>query len=284
MAGAGGMLGHALQRALTVRGACFVAPGERDFDITDSDVVRRRVKEFAATLASGQTGALLNAAAYTNVEQAEDEPEIACRVNEEGPRILAQAARDAGLAFVHVSTDFVFDGTKRGAYTESDQPNPLSVYGASKLAGEAAVMDADPDALVVRTAWAFGEHGVSFPAKIINAARMRPTISVVTDEIGSPTYTADLAAGILSLLDAGATGLFHLAGSGSCNRFDLARETLDLAGLGSVELEPVTSDCFPSKAARPMNSVLDCSKAAALGVVMPDWRDALARFIAVRGL
>jgi len=275
------MLGTALQSVCTLRGIPCEAPSERDFDITDEAVVRAVVASFAE--GAGGAGVLVNAAAYTNVERAEDDAETAYRVNEHGPRLLALAARDAGVRFVHVSTDFVFDGMKDGAYTEQDAPAPLSVYGASKLAGELAVAGAMPDALIVRTAWVFGPAGANFPTKVLELASRLPALTVVTDEHGSPTYTPDLAAGIVDLIDAGASGLYHLVGSGSCSRYELAHEILRLAGI-DIPVEPVTSDAFPTKAARPANSVLDCSKAAALGVVMPEWRDALARFIAaVRG-
>jgi dTDP-4-dehydrorhamnose reductase len=220
-----------------------------------------------------------SAAAYTNVERAEDDAQNAYRVNELGAHLLAEAARDAGLAFVHVSTDFVFDGAKRGAYVETDATNSLSVYGASKLAGERAVAEAFPEALIVRTAWVYGPAGDNFPVKILRAARAGGPVRVVTDEVGSPTYTMDLAAGVLALADAGASGLFHLAGTGSCTRYELAVEVLRVAGL-EASVEPVMAATFPSRAARPANSVLDCSKAAALGVLMPEWRDALERFIA----
>ena len=282
IAGAGGMLGTALQRVLTERGIAFTAPPESEFDITSPASVDLVVSAFATEcLAVADQCVLVNAAAYTNVERAEDDPETAYRVNEHGARMLAIAARNAGLKFVHVSTDFVFDGAKDGAYAESDPVNPLSVYGASKLAGEVAVAEADPDAIVARTAWVFGEGGVNFPVKILELAASRPKLSVVTDEIGSPTYTYDLATALVGLVEARATGLFHLAGSGSCSRFELAAEVLRLAGL-PTEMDPVTSDAFPTKAARPANSVLDCSKAAALGVTMSDWRDSLARFMAGR--
>lgn len=282
IAGAGGMLGGGLQRVLTERGVPFTAPAEGDFDITDPASVDRAVATFAAEcFAVAEQCVLVNAAAYTNVERAEDDPETAYRVNEHGARMLAIAARNVGLTFVHVSTDFVFDGAKDGAYVETDPVHPLSVYGASKLAGEVAVAEAHPDAVIVRTAWAFGEGGVHFPVKILELAASRPALSVVTDEVGSPTYSYDLAVGIVGLVEARARGLYHLAGSGSCSRFELAAEVLRLAGLDTT-LQPVTSDAFPTKAARPANSVLDCSKAAALGVTMPDWHDSLARFMARR--
>jgi dTDP-4-dehydrorhamnose reductase len=278
IAGAGGMLGTALQRVLAGSGSTFFAPATEGFDITDPSAVHQRLAEFAETLAAGQLGVVVNAAAFTDVERAEDDLERAYLVNEHGPMLLADAALEVGLQLVHISTDFVFDGRKHGPYVESDRPNPLSVYGASKLAGEIAVQAEYPEALIVRTAWVFGPGGANFPAKILGAARTRPLVQVVTDEVGCPTYTLDLAAGIIGLIAAEATGLFHLAGSGSCTRFELAAETLRLAGV-DTRLEPVTSDVFPSRARRPLNSVLECGKAAALGVTLPHWRDGLSRFL-----
>lgn len=274
------MLGTALQRVLTASDpGCFSAPDEAHLDITDVRQVEASLGEFVRTVPDGGRGVVVNAAAYTNVERAEEDAEKAYLVNETGARLLARAAREAGLGFVHVSTDFVFDGEKSGPYVETDEPNPLSVYGASKLAGEFAVAEENPQALVVRTVWVFGPRGANFPTKILQVARERGRVTVVTDEVGSPTYTPDLATGILGLVAAGATGLFHLAGSGTCSRYEMAVETLRLAGLGEVPVDPVTSDTFPTKAARPRNSVLDCSKARRLGVEMPPWTDALARFL-----
>jgi dTDP-4-dehydrorhamnose reductase len=273
IAGAGGMLGTALREALASSNAEVVAPGERDFDITDAAAVSRVVEAFA----SGGPGTLLNAAAYTNVERAEDEPELAFLVNEAAPRILAETAAAHGLRFAHVSTDFVFDGDKRAPYVETDATNPLSVYGASKLAGELAVLDAMPGALVVRTAWSYFERGVNFPLKVLALASTRDEISVVTDEVGSPTYAPDLARGIIGLAEAGAGGVFHLAGAGACSRFEMATELLALVG-SATRVMPTTSDRFPSAARRPAYSVLDCGRAAALGVRMPAWTDALRRF------
>ena len=278
IAGAGGMLGTALQRVMGERGLRFEAPPERELDITDPVAVSARVSAFTASLAPGEHGVLVNAAAYTNVEAAEDNEDVAYLVNAQGPAILARAACEHGLGFVHVSTDFVFDGRKVGAYTEDDDTNPLSVYGTSKFSGELAVELEYSGAIIVRTAWVFGPGGMNFPVKILEVAKTRPQLSVVTDEVGSPTYTVDLAAGILGLVDADAHGLYHLAGTGSCSRFDLAERIVTLAGL-DTPIEPVTSDAFPTKAQRPRNSVLDCSRAAELGVIMPEWSDALARFM-----
>lgn len=275
IAGSSGMLGTSLRLVAGVRGVDFEAPGESDFDVTHESAVRRVMDGFAMRHPGGL---VVNAAAYTNVERAEDDRSRAFLVNEDGARSLAAASRDRGLGFVHVSTDFVFNGTKAGPYVETDDPAPLSVYGASKLAGERAVADEYPEALVVRTAWVFGPAGINFPVKILRAAAEHREIRGVTDECGSPTYTVDLAGALLDLAASGACGLFHLAGAGEANRYELARETLRLGGY-DAQVEPVLSATFPSRVARPANSVLDCSKAEARGVVMPDWRDGLARFV-----
>jgi dTDP-4-dehydrorhamnose reductase len=269
------MLGTALQTVLAGAGVRFSAPPEAAFDITDANVVASVVDAFA----HANPGALLvNAAAYTNVERAEDDTETAYRVNELGARLLAEAARDSGLGFAHVSTDFVFDGTKAGGYVETDATNPLSIYGASKLAGERAVAAAYPEALIVRTAWVYGPAGDSFPAKILRAACAGRPLRVVTDETGSPTYTLDLATGLIQLAEAGGAGLYHLAGAGACTRYVLALALIELAGLDTL-VEPVLASEYPTRAARPANSVLDCSKAAGIGVIIPGWQRGLARYV-----
>ena len=279
IAGSNGMLGTALQRVLAKRGVRFDAPPERSLDITSENGVGEQVRAFATGLSEIESGVVLNAAAYTNVDAAEDDPERAYAVNERGARLLAAAARDAGLEFLHVSTDFVFDGEKTGPYVETDEPNPLSVYGASKLAGERAVAESCPDAKIVRTAWVFGSNGVNFPVKVLTAAREGRALTVVDDEIGSPTYTVDLAEGVLTLVETGAPpGIYHLAGSGSVSRYELAVEALRLAGL-QVPIAHARAGDYPTNAARPRNSVLDCSKAARCGVTMPAWQDALRRFL-----
>jgi dTDP-4-dehydrorhamnose reductase len=302
--GAGGMLGTALARVAERRGYVPRSCAEAELDITDRSAVLKAIAGFASGAErAGVGGAVVNAAAYTDVEKAEDEAEHAFLVNDHAAGWLAAAARDEGLAFVHVSTDFVFDGTKAGAYLETDDPRPLNVYGASKLAGERAVLSTNPEALVVRTAWTYGLGGNCFPVKVLGRARAAiegtaasaataalggddlagPVLRVVADEVGSPTYSDDLADGLLALLSAGATGLYHLTGAGSCSRYELALETLRLAGLvvpDDLTLEPVTSDVFPTKAVRPLNSVLDCAKAASMGVRLQAWQDGLARFLA----
>lgn len=284
--GAGGMLGTALTRVAPSRGFAPRPFTEAQLDITDREATRKVVAEFAVRAAETRVAAaVVNAAAYTDVEKAEDYVERAFLINETAAGWLAEAARENGLAFVHVSTDFVFDGAKGAPYVETDEPHPLSVYGASKLAGELAVLSAHPEALVIRTAWTFGLGGTNFPLKILQRARdlEPPLLRVVADEVGSPTYAPDLAEGLLLMLLTGASGLYHLAGAGRCSRYELALETLRLGGVvvpDDLVVEPVESTSFPTKAVRPLAAVLDCSKAAELGVRLPAWQDGLARYVA----
>ncbi len=241
----------------------------------------RRCAAAAAAGAAPGTGTVINAAAYTDVEGAEDHEERAYAVNDRAAANLAASAAAHGLGLVHVSTDFVFDGTKDGPYTEDDEPHPLNAYGRSKLAGERSVAAAHPLPLVVRTAWVYGpsvQAGTNFPTKILALARTRDELQVVDDEMGTPTAAVDLARGILGLLGLGATGLFHLAGSGVCSRFEMAREILAAADL-RTRLVPVERGRFPSKVVRPANSALSSEKAATLGVVMPPWQTSLRAYV-----
>jgi dTDP-4-dehydrorhamnose reductase len=268
------MLGSALTAQCEKLGVVCRAYAEADLDITDAEAVDAAAAHFAA-----QDGVLMiNAAAYTDVERAEDEEERAFAVNDTGARNVARAAARQGLGFVHVSTDFVFDGASKAPYTEKDEPHPLNAYGRSKLAGERSVLEVCPTALLVRTAWVYGLGGSNFPLKIIELARRREEIQVVNDEFGSPTASIDLARGILELRRLRATGLFNLTGSGSCSRYELAREIVSAAGL-STRVLPVGRGFFPSKAVRPANSVLSMEKARRLGVEMPPWAPSLRAFV-----
>ena len=265
--GASGMLGLALTSLCDELDlSCHPYP-EAHLDITDAVAVAAAIARFAAQ--SGGHGLVVNAAAFTDVERAEHEEKRAFAVNDRGARNVAKAAAHHGLQLVHVSTDFVFDGTKDGPYTEEDVPNPLNAYGRSKLAGEKAVAEVCPDALVVRTAWVYGPGGTNFPRKIVELAHERDELQVVSDEFGSPTASADLARGILQLWNLGATGLFHLAGAGSCSRYEMAEQIVGCAGL-STRLVPVSREALLSgaaagRAARPANSVLDTERARRSG-------------------
>jgi dTDP-4-dehydrorhamnose reductase len=285
--GADGQLGHELCGAL----GCFahVVPAtEAEFDMTDAAALRR-------ALETASPDAIVNAAAYTDVDGAERDPSAAMRVNAGAVGTLGEYALGARCALVHYSTDFVFDGTKGGAYRESDAPSPLGEYGRSKLAGERVLADLGAPALVLRTAWVYSLRRKSFVSTILRLARERDELRVVADQQGSPTFCRDLAqATALLLYGARATpfesfrdarGVYHLAGGGSCTRFELARAALELdprrAEHKVKSLVPVPTEAYPLPARRPACAPLDCSRAReTFGVELPPWREALARALA----
>lgn len=269
--GAGGQLGLAL--ADLVPDAVLL---DRDaLDITSRDAVMDAVR-------THRPDVIVNAAAFTKVDQAEAERDKAMLINAEAVQHLTEGADEVEAILVQPSTDYVFDGEKETPYSEDDPTGPVSVYGMSKLAGERHAAGAKRH-LIVRTSWVFGE-GRNFIRTILKAADDLEELSVVNDQIGLPTYAIDLAAGIVGLLDVEADGLFHLAGGGEAGTWaDLAEHAISVADK-AARVKRVTTDEFLSTRAepvapRPKNSVLDCSKARALGVSLPDWRDAVSRYL-----
>lgn len=279
--GAGGQLGRCLVARLQSDPANELAVGfdRRALDIADEAALHRAL----TTLPGGPPDVVANAAAMTQVDRCETEPEEAAAGNTTGPAALAQLCQELGARFVHVSTDYVFDGTGTRPYTETDPTAPRSVYGRSKLEGERRVLAAQPDALVVRTAWVFGP-GRNFVRTILEAAaRARrgeaPPLRVVADQRGSPSYAGDLADGIVRLVDANARGLVHLTNAGIATWWELARAAVDAWGHPELPIEQVSTDEFPRPAPRPAWSVLDNAKAVQLGVRLPDWREGLRRYL-----
>lgn len=267
--GSGGMLGGAVEIACRQRGSAAEAiRGAHELDITDRDQVTRCLKE-------RRPAVVINAAGYTDVDGAEREPDAADRVNRAGPEHLARAARDAGALLVHFSTEYVFDGRAQRPYRVDDPPNPLSAYGRSKLAGERAIADSGCRHLIIRTSWLYAERGRNFVRTILDLARSRPELEVVDDQVGRPTYAADLASITLELIEHGATGIVHAANDGQCSRFELARAAVGLAGL-ECRVRPCTTARMPRPAARPAFGVLDLSATVALVGRPRPWPDALA--------
>lgn len=245
-------------------------------DITDPE----RVSELVAEV---RPAVVINCAAYTKVDLAEKEASLAEEVNARSPGLLARVCNDVGALLVHYSTDYVFDGSKASPYVEDDEPNPASVYGSTKLAGEKAASDAK-DHLILRTSWVFGD-GRNFVSTIVEAARSRGQISVVDDQIGRLSYAPDIAAATLQLLRAGARGLFHLTGGGPpASWADVAELAIRYAGVAATVERISTERFFEGRsgpvAPRPANSVLDCAKAEGLGASLRDWREALAEYLA----
>jgi dTDP-4-dehydrorhamnose reductase len=215
---------------------------------------------------------VVHAAAFTNVDGCEQDPERAYQVN-------ALGAQQAGAAMLYVSTNEVFDGTEREPYREWDRPSPISVYARTKAAGEQVVRDLLQRFYVVRIAWLFGPGGSNFVTKILDAAGKNGTLRVAADEFGNPTYAPDLAAAIRRLAESGQYGIYHFTNSGFCSRYELARESLRLAGLGDLPITPILNSEWPRPSRPPLHAVLANTAGAALGITFRPWQAALAEYV-----
>jgi dTDP-4-dehydrorhamnose reductase len=267
--GANGQLGRELVRAFA--GHDVRALGSAESDVTDVESLRGALGDLPPDL-------VLNAAAYTNVDEAERSPEQAHLVNGAGAANVARLADELGAGVVYVSTDYVFDGAGGAPYPESAAPNPVNAYGRSKLEGERQTARRASRAWIVRTSWLYGGEGKSFVNAILAAARQRDELTVVDDEVAGPTLVADLAVAIRDLIAHAAPGVYHLANDGECSRADLARAALELAG-SSARVRPVSSAEYwgdRPHAVRPAHSTLANHAAAAVGVRLRPWREALA--------
>ncbi len=241
-------------------------------EITDPAAVHAFVQEHQPQL-------VVNCSAYTDVDGCTRDPDLAMAVNGDGPGHLAAACAEVGARLMHVSTDFVFDGRADRPYREDDPVDPVSAYGASKLAGERNVLRHVPEACIVRTAWLYGLHGKNFVATMLRLGRERDELRVVHDQVGSPTYTVDLADAMIRLLQAEATGIVHVVGTGQCSWCELAQAALELAGI-ATPVRPITADEFDSPTERPAYSVLSTERYTALtGCSIRPWRDALADYV-----
>jgi len=285
LGGKNGLLGRAVVDALTRAGVETLAVSSADVDYFDADALDDFLDDFqegheADGPDAGSVDCIINAVAYTQVDRAEDQPEEAYRLNASLPALLGVLAEERELRLVHFSTDFEFDGQKGAPYLPTDAANPLSVYGASKLAGEEALMALDlPGLLILRTAWLFGAGRMNFVQRILELAAERKELKVVADQFGSPTGTTDLARLTVALLRNGATGLLHAANSGQASWHELAAEAVRLAGL-SCRVLPIPTSGYPTRAPRPANSVLDIADTVRLAGYTPrHWREALAEYV-----
>ena len=273
--GAKGMLGQAVVAAAEKSSDQTLALGRGELDITDAAAITAAIDEF-------EPDALINCAAWTDVDGAETEEAAATEINGAGAANLAASCAASGVRLIHVSTDYVFDGSASEPYLESSPVNPQSAYGRSKLAGEAAIEAAGGDYAIVRTAWLFGAGGPNFVATMLKLGAEREQIEVVTDQIGCPTWTGHLAPALIACAAAEQTGIFHAVGGGRCSWFDLASETIALAGL-KAKVEPTTTDSFPRPAPRPAFSVLG-SERGDEAIVLPDWHEGLRGYLAAAGV
>ena len=268
--GAGGMLGVDLRLAAEAAGHETVTPSRLQLDVCDRAAV-------AAAVTAAAPDVVVNCAAWTDVDGAEEEPTGAMQVNGTGAGNVAAAAAAAGAWTLHISSDYVFDGTATRPYVESDPVGPLGAYGQSKLAGERAVAHAAGErATVVRSSWLFGTHGRCFPKTILRLAAERDHIDVVADQVGCPTFTGHLAQALVKLAVEPIPGVLHVVGSGSCSWLEFAREIVARAGL-ECEVRPIASELYPTPTQRPAYSVLGTEREAP---PLPDWHEGLRSFMA----
>ena len=246
--GSEGMLGHDLVDILSAENEISTTT-IYTLDITDINKTIKTVKEINPDV-------VMHAAAFTDVNGSESKQDLAYKVNVIGTRNVAVACREADSALVYICTDYVFDGTKGSSYYEYDQTNPLSVYGKTKYLGEVYIRDILNKFYIVRTAWLYGFHGPNFITTMLNLAKTNDSISVVNDQIGSPTYTLDLAKAIAELIKKPAYGIYHITNSGSCSWYEYAKEIFDIAGI-EIEVKPVSTEEYPQPAPRPKYSVLE---------------------------
>ncbi|AHC32899.1 MULTISPECIES: dTDP-4-dehydrorhamnose reductase [unclassified Pseudomonas] len=277
-----GQVSLALQQKLQGLGELIVL-GRDQLDLTNVEQIRQQVR-------THRPGLIINAAAHTAVDQAESEPDAAFAINAIAPGLLAEEARALGIPLIHYSTDYVFDGSKPAPYTEADVPNPLGVYGQSKLAGEQAIAAVGGQYLILRTSWVYSSHGKNFLLTMQRLLQEKPQMRIVADQIGAPTWAGTIANSTRTLIErwqagqAGDWGIYHLTAQGETSWFGFAQaigEHLRAAGKPCAELEAIPSSAYPTPAKRPLNSRLDCSRLRQQWQVgQPQWQDALRECLA----
>ncbi len=277
-----GQLSRELQQRLQGLGELIVL-GRDKLDLANPAQIRQQVRAHRPDL-------IINAAAHTAVDQAESEPDLAFAINAIGPGVLAEEAKTLGIPLIHYSTDYVFDGSKPAPYTEADAPNPLGVYGQSKLAGEQAIAAVGGEYLILRTSWVYASHGKNFLLTMQRLLQEKPQMRIVADQIGAPTWAGSIADSTGALIERwrsgepGEWGIYHLTAQGETSWFGFAQaigEHLRQQGKACAELEPIPSSAYPTPARRPLNSRLDCSRLQQQWQVsQPQWQDALRECLA----
>ena len=282
--GGSGQLGDALQQLCTAQGLAFKAVSRPEFDFETPETI-------ATCFNAAKPNLVINAAAYTAVDKAETDIAAADAGNHTGPLALAKLCETAGIPFIHVSTDYVFDGNKGAPYVETDPTNPTGIYGATKRDGEAAILATNAHAVILRTAWVYGAHGKNFARTMLGAGRKMPLLRVVADQRGTPTTAADLAAAILGaaakIRETGwqpeYRGVFHATGADETTWYGFAKAIFAEAakhGYAAPELQPIATADWPTPTRRPPDSRLDCAKLGRVfGVALPAWQDSLPRVI-----
>lgn len=270
--GASGQLGYDVERELERRGIEHLGTSSRELDITDREAVER-------LMAAYRPDAAIHCAAYTKVDLAEDEPERCWAVNVDGTRNLAAACREIGAKMLYISTDYVFPGTGEQFRRTDDPVSPVNTYGRSKLAGELAVQSLLETYFIVRISWVFGKNGNNFVKTMLRLAETKAELSVVCDQIGSPTYTADLAPLLCDMVQTERYGVYHATNEGTCAWSEFAEAIFELAGR-QVVVHPIPTSAYPTRAARPLNSRMSKECLHSNGFQeLPEWKNALARYL-----
>ena len=260
---------------------------DKTFDLTICDIDTWDITDRASGeshIEKYHPDVLINLAAMTDVDGCEDKRESAKRINAYGAGVVADLCKGHNVRFVHISTDYVFDGKKTIPYKENDLPNPMSVYGTTKLMGERAILEKNPSSLIIRAQWLYGKGGENFISKVINIAKQSGALRVVNDQRGSPTYAKDLAEPLIALIEKGKTGIYHLANSGSCTWFEFAGEIFRLLAIDTAII-PISSEELERKAKRPSYSVFDMWKFQKdTGLKMRPWQEALREYLTAIGV
>nr|WP_295972271.1 dTDP-4-dehydrorhamnose reductase [uncultured Bacillus sp.] len=270
--GVNGQLGHDVVKELTQKGHQAYGTDRQDFDLTNEAEVKAYVKKL-------NPNCVIHCAAYTNVDKAESDEDMAYHVNALGTKYLAEAARDAGAKMVYISTDYVFNGNNTEPYEVDQETDPIGVYGKTKLAGEEFLKSTLNKYYIVRTAWVYGINGHNFVKTMLRLGKERGELGVVHDQVGSPTYTVDLAKLLVEMAETDKYGVYHATNSGICSWYEFAVEIFSQAGL-EVKLNPLTTEQYPTPAKRPKYSVLSKNKLTERGFTpLRDWKEALSAYL-----
>lgn len=274
--GANGQLGHEMRNVLESE-----MPGHTLYtDIDDLDLTN--AKTVAAYVAKNEITHIVNCAAYTAVDKAEEHKALCAAVNVDAVKNIANAADAVGAKVIHISTDYVFDGTAHRPYKESDKVNPISQYGTTKRTGETALIALVPDSIIIRTAWLYSPYGNNFVKTMMRLGEERPMLKVVSDQVGTPTYALDLAKAIYKILISHqwVEGIFHFSNEGACSWYDFTKSIHRIAGINNCEVIPIPTEDYPTAAARPSYSILDKSRIkATYGITIPHWEESLTECI-----
>ena len=274
--GSTGQLGSDVVKELLKRGYSTLSPNRSEFNLCSEDSIRNYIL-------NSNCEAIVHCAAYTQVDKAEDEKDLCIKINATATKHIVKCAKILDIPMIYISTDYVFDGTKDGEYTENDETNPINIYGESKLAGEKYVQEILDKYYIVRTSWVFNINGKNFIETMLRLSKANNQLSIVNDQIGSPTYTKDLSRLLVDMLETSKYGLYHATNEGYCSWYEFANTIFKLANI-NIDIKAINSNEYASRAKRPLNSKLSKDKLIEYGFKpLPNWKDALKDYLIRRG-